>query len=282
MRYKMICIDMDGTLLNRRKKISDVNKKAIKEAHDMGVEIVVTTGRLYNNAAYYSQLLGVNSPVIAANGAIVIDQKTNDIIYECPIPIEECNKIFKILSKYRVLFQFNTNNTIYCNNWLSKISTEFYMTKQVYFEHLNIEYENVQSKERWKDIFKKEEGYMAKCIVISAAKSTMMSIRNEINKIPNIVSFASGSHSLEINYKNVSKGNAIKALIEKYEIDIKDVICIGDNENDISMIKMAGLGVAMGNAIPEVKKVADYITDTNENDGVAKVINKFILCNKEI
>ena len=80
MRYKMICIDMDGTLLNRRKKISDVNKKAIKEAHDMGVEIVVTTGRLYNNAAYYSQLLGVNSPVIAANGAIVIDQKTNDII----------------------------------------------------------------------------------------------------------------------------------------------------------------------------------------------------------
>ena len=81
MKYKMICIDMDGTLLNRRKKISDVNKKAIKKAHDMGVEIVVTTGRLYNNAAYYSQLLGVNSPVIAANGAIVIDQKTNDIIY---------------------------------------------------------------------------------------------------------------------------------------------------------------------------------------------------------
>ena len=82
MKYKMICIDMDGTLLGRRKRISEKNKRAIKEAHDLGVEIVVTTGRLYNNALYFSKILGVNSPVVAANGAIVIEQKTNEVIYE--------------------------------------------------------------------------------------------------------------------------------------------------------------------------------------------------------
>lgn len=280
MKYKMVCIDMDGTLLGRRKKISALNKRVIKEAHDRGVEIVVTTGRLYNNAAYFSQLLGVDSPVIAANGAIVIDQKTNDIIYECAIPKEECIRILEILSKYKVFFQFNTNDTIYCNNWLTKITTEFYMTKQVYFEHLNIKYENAQNKKEWEKIFHKENNNMAKSIVIAPLKSTMLKVRDEINKLPNIVSFASGSHSLEINYKNVSKGKAVKALIDKYGISVDELICIGDNENDISMIELAGLGVAMGNAIPEVKRIADYITDTNRKNGVAKVINKFIL-NKE-
>lgn len=108
MKYKMICIDMDGTLLGKRKRISERNKNAIKQAHDKGIEIVVTTGRLYNNAAYFSKLLGVDSPVIAANGAIVIDQKNNEVIYECGIPKDECIKILKILIKYNSFFQFNT------------------------------------------------------------------------------------------------------------------------------------------------------------------------------
>lgn len=280
MKYKMICIDMDGTLLNKRKKISLRNKEAIQKAYSMGVEIVITTGRLYNNAAYFSQLLGVDSPVIAGNGAIVMDQRTNDIIYEKEIPINDCNEILNILNKYKAFFQFNTDKTIYCNNLLTKVSTEFYMTKQVYFEHLNIKYKKVKTKEDWENIFKEEEGYIAKSIVLSPFKSTILKIREELNKLPNIVSFASGDYSLEINSSGVSKGNAVKALIEKYGIKREELICIGDNENDLSMISFAGLGVAMGNAIPELKDIADYITDTNKNDGVAKVIDKFIL-NKE-
>ena len=139
MKYKMICIDMDGTLLGKRKRISERNKNAIKQAHDKGIEIVVTTGRLYNNAAYFSKLLGVDSPVIAANGAIVIDQKNNEVIYECGIPKDECIKILKILIKYNSFFQFNTRNMIYCNNWITKTATKSYMTKQHFFEHLQVQ-----------------------------------------------------------------------------------------------------------------------------------------------
>ena len=168
MKYKMVCIDMDGTLLGRRKGISEENKRAIKEAHDMGVEIVVTTGRLYNNALYFSKFLGVDSPVVAANGAIVIDQKTNEVIYECSIPKEECIKILEILIKYNTFFQFNTKDTIYCNNWLTKVSTQCYMTKQVCCEHLNVKYINVRSKEEWIRIFNNED--MDKSIVISPFK----------------------------------------------------------------------------------------------------------------
>lgn len=105
----------------------------------------------------------------------------------------------------------------------------------------------------------------------------MIKIKDEINKLNSVDCFASGDHSLEINYKDVSKGNAIKSLLDKYNIKEEELVCIGDNENDISMIKLAGLGIAMGNAISEVKNIADYITDTNKRDGVAKAIEKFIL-----
>ena len=275
MKYKMICIDMDGTLLGKRKRISERNKNAIKQAHDKGIEIVVTTGRLYNNAAYFSKLLGVDSPVIAANGAIVIDQKNNEVIYECGIPKDECIKILKILIKYNSFFQFNTRNMIYCNNWITKTATKGYMTKQHFFEHLQVEYEIVKSQECWINIFNKEE--VDKSIVFTPLKSTMIKIKDEINKLNSVDCFASGDHSLEINYKDVSKGNAIKSLLDKYNIKEEELVCIGDNENDISMIKLAGLGIAMGNAISEVKNIADYITDTNKRDGVAKAIEKFIL-----
>lgn len=277
MKYKMVCIDMDGTLLNSRKKISKFSKDIIKRAHDKGVEIVVTTGRLYNNAAYFSHLLGVDSPVIAANGAIVIDQKSNDIIYESAIPEKECMEVLRILNKYKVPFHFHTTDTIYCNNWFSKFATQVYMTKQTYIEHLHVNYHTVQSESRWAEIFKNENGRMAKCIGFSPLKENIEKVKEELSKLPNIVFFGSGNHSIEINSKGVSKGNSVKVLIEKYGISREELICIGDNENDISMIKFAGLGIAMANAIDEVKNSAQYITDTNKNDGVAKAIKKFIL-----
>lgn len=277
MKYKMVCIDMDGTLLGKRKKISDFSKDIIKKAHDIGVEIVVTTGRLYNNAAYFSKLLGVDSPVIAANGAIVIDQKTNDIIYECAIPEKDCIEVMKILNEYKVPFHFHTTDTIYCNNWLSKFGTQMYMTKQVYYEHLHIKYQTIKSEKCWQEVFKKEDGRIAKCIAFGPNSKNIEKAKEKLSKLDNIVFFGSGNHSIEINFKGVSKGNSVKVLSEKYGIDREEIICIGDNENDISMIKFAGLGIAMENAIDEVKNAASYITDSNKNDGVAKAIKKFIL-----
>ena len=277
MSYKMVCIDMDGTLLNRRKKISVYNKKIIKLAHNKGIEIVVTTGRLYNSAAYFSKILGVDSPVIAANGAIVIDQKTNEIIYEQEIPKDVCLKMLEVLIKNKISFHFNTMSTIYCSNLLSKIGTKIYMSKQLNFENLNIKYRIIKGIEGWNKIFDIEEGKIAKCIAISPKKEKVIKVRRELDNLGDVISFASGYHSIEVNYNCVSKVNAIKALINKYNINKDELICIGDSENDISMIEYAGVGVAMGNASDDVKQIADYITDSNNRDGVAKAIEKFIL-----
>lgn len=274
MAYKMVCIDMDGTLLGKGRKISKESKEVIKEIHKKGVEIVVTTGRIYNNAAYYSHLLGVESPVIAANGAIVREKHTNKVIYENPIKTEECIKLVEMLYKMKFLFHFYTLDGIYCGNELTKFATQLYMTKQVGYDNLKIKYHVIKDLEKWKEFFKRTNGQITKCIAFSIKPNKIIKLKKELDKLNGVVYFGAGSRSLEINNKGVSKGKAVKALADYYGFKRDEVVCIGDNENDISMIEYAGFGIAMGNAIEPVKKLADYITDTNKENGVAKAIKK--------
>ena len=275
MTYKMVCIDMDGTLLGKRKKISKESKEVIKKVHDKGVEIVVTTGRIYINAAYYSHLLGVESPVIAANGAIVRDKHTNKVIYENPIKTDVCIKLIDLLYKMNFFFQFYTLDGIYCGDKVTMLATKLYMTKQVGYENLKIKYYVIKDLKEWKEFFEKTNGQITKCIAFSLDPNKILDLKKELKEFKDIVYFGAGSRSVEINNKGVSKGKAVKALADYYGFKREEIVCIGDNENDISMIEYAGLGVAMGNAIEEVKELADYITSTNKENGVAKAIKKF-------
>ncbi len=274
MTYKMVCIDMVWTLLGKGKKISEESKKVIKKIHDKGVEIVVTTGRIYNNAAYYSNLLGVKSPVIAANGAIVREKYSNKVIYENAMETDVCLKLIELLYKMDFFFHFYTLDSIYCGDKITKLGTELYMTKQVGYENLKIKYHIIKNLEEWKAFFKRTNGQITKCIAFSPRPSKITALKKELNNMDDIVYFGAGSRSVEINNKGVSKGRGVKALADYYGFKREEIVCIGDNENDISMIEYAGLGVAMGNAIDEVKALADYITDTNKKNGVAKAIKK--------
>lgn len=275
MGYKMVCIDMDGTLLSSRKKISDENKNAIKKVYDKGVEVVVTTGRIYNNAEYYSNLLGVKSPVIAANGAIVKSKVDSRILYENPIKIEECIKLIDLLYEMKLLFHFYTTDGIFCNNVLTRIATKAYMTKQVGHESLKINYHVIKSKEKWKEFFKENNNKITKCIIFSISPEQIVKCKERLKALEGIVYFGAGKRSIEVNNRGVSKGNAVRALAQKYGIKREEIICIGDNENDLSMIEYAGVGIAMGNAIDSVKEIADYITSSNDDNGVAKALGKF-------
>lgn len=274
MEYKMVCIDMDGTLLGKGKEISKESKKIIKEIHEKGVEIVVTTGRIYNNAAYYSHLLGVKSPVIAANGAIVREKNTNKVIYEKPIETEECIKLVEMLYEMKMHFHFYTLDTIYCSNKLTELGTKLYMTKQIGYDNLKINYYVINNIEKWKKFFRSNNGKITKCIAFSVKPEKILKVKKQLNSFNGIVYYGAGKRSVEINSKGASKGNAVKALANYYGFKREEIICIGDNENDLSMIEYAGIGVAMGNAIEPVKKLADYITDTNIENGVEKAIKK--------
>ena len=150
---------------------------------------------------------------------------------------------------------------------MNKKIPEKYRVKNIY----------VKEKEEWRKVFKSNN--IGKCIIIELNTKKLKKIRENLIKKGNYEITQSGRYALEVNNKGVSKGRAVKALAEEYKIKREEIICIGDNENDLSMITYAGLGVAMGNAIDSLKEKADYITESNDKNGVAKVIYEFVLKN---
>ncbi|GIM29475.1 haloacid dehalogenase [Clostridium polyendosporum] len=276
MKYKLVCVDMDGTLLNKRRKISEETKRVLQKAHDLGVHIVITTGRVFNNAAYYSNLIGVKSPVIAANGAIIREKDKDEIIYKKDLDRNICLEIFKIAKKHNVTPHYHTMENIFVGNRIHKFFVNLLIAKPLPKEH-EVAVTYIGSMNQWEEIFKTHGGDIVKCIIVHQSVSRLKKVREELEKIKNVEVVSSNKYNIEVIAKGVSKGGAVEALAKYYGLKREEVICIGDNENDLSMIKYAGLGVAMGNSIDIVKKNADYITDSNDKDGVAKVIKKFIL-----
>lgn len=276
MDYKMICIDMDGTLLNSKKIISDENKIALKKAYENGIHIIICTGRNTKNAIYFSELLEVNCAVIANNGAWVIGEDKKFIILKDILNEKQCLEIMKVCKKHKGIPSFHSREVVYWPSKFRKYLCDIVLNKKVPENH-RVKNIYINDKNSWKDIFK--EGNIGKCIIIELNQKKLSKIREELVKEGIYEITQSGKYALEVNNKGVSKGRAVKALAEKYNINREEIICIGDNENDLSMINYAGLGVAMGNSIEEVKLKADYVTDSNDKNGVAKVIYEFILKN---
>lgn len=276
MKYKLVCIDIDGTLLNSSKRVSKGNKVALKKAFDKGVKIVITTGRIFNNAAYYSDLIGAKSAVIAANGGIIKEKDNDKVIYKNQISEDICKNILEIALKNKVSIHFHTANYIFNNSFLQSLLFRLVMTFGKP-RNRKVKIVKVNSKKQWEEIFTKYKDDIIKAIIVDLNKSKLKKVRKDLEKLNDLEVLSSGRYNLEVNKKGISKGKAVKYLAEYYGIKREEVIAIGDNENDISMIEYAGLGVAMGNGIKELKEKADYITDSNNRNGVAKVIEKFIL-----
>lgn len=276
MSYKLICIDVDGTLLGENGEIPEENIIAVERAYKKGVQVVISTGRIYSNAVQISNRIKVKSPVIAANGAVVKDWYNRKVIFHAHFEKYEYEKLFDLLSKYNLVAHFYTMDKVISYSVIGNIAALVYKFKNFSKNH-KIYVDSSLTLKSLKKKLKKNEGKIVKCVLYSMDKERLMQFRKEIEETTDMSVFGAGSYSIEIGPKGVSKGSAVKKLAKYLNIDRKDIICIGDNENDIEMIKYAGLGVAMGNAVDSLKEVADYITDTNINSGVAKVINKFVL-----
>ena len=182
-----------------------------------------------------------------------------------------------ILLEMKMFFHFYTLNGIYSNNVVTDLATKFYMKSQEGFEDLKIDYHIIRDRKVWKEIFLENKDKISKCIALSINPKKMVKFKERLKEIKGVVSFGSGSRSVEINNVGVSKGNAVKVLAEHYGIKREEIVAIGDNENDLSMIEYAGVGIAMGNAIDSLKEISDYITNTNKNNGVANALEKYFL-----
>jgi len=275
MAYKLVCIDMDGTLLNSKHKVSNASKQALLEAHNMGALIVISTGRMYSDAEYFSNLIGVKAPVIASNGAFIKDKDDNEAIYKSILEEKLFMELLNIFIKYNVYPTFYTPQKAYCGSLIIKFFVEYIKLRGAMSSSTKIKY--IKTMKQWEKVFKIEKDNIVKCEVMHKDCERLRKVRSEIQKINGIEIVSSSKYNIEITSKGVSKGRAVEKLASYYNIKKDEIIAIGDSENDISMIEFAGMGIAMGNAIDRVKQKSNFITDTNDNEGVAKAINKFIL-----
>jgi Cof subfamily protein (haloacid dehalogenase superfamily) len=265
--YKLIAVDMDGTLLREDKTISKETLRAIQKAKAKGVKIVLSTGRPVDGINRYLNeldLMREGDYAIAFNGALVQSTKTKEVIAQTLMSLEDVSYLYDISKNLNVNIHVLTEDSCITPKW----STYSQLEKDINNIPLEIvDFNNLDVNTTIVKIMMVDEPE-----VLSKA----------IDKLPKEVYekysvLRSSPYFLEFLDKKVNKGYGVELLAKKLGIKREEVICIGDAGNDIHMIQFAGLGVAMGNAFPEVKEVADYITLSNEENGVAHVIDKFVL-----
>ena len=264
MKYKMIAVDLDDTLLGGDLNISPINRQAISYAISMGVKVTISTGRMFKSTLPYVEQLNLDVPVITYQGALIKNAISNEVVLTRSLPLDISLEIIEESRKNGVYIQ------VY-------IGDDYYFDKHNGYSQMYYRLSGIEGKE-----VKRLEDFL----VVEPLKVLIMDS-------PETISYLTGhyadmfrgkaeitiskSNYLEFTNIGASKGSALEYLAQSFGIKREEVIAIGDGYNDISMIKYAGLGVAMSNAPEDVKKYADFITCSNDDDGVAHVINKFIL-----
>lgn len=279
LKYKMLVTDMDYTLLNKEKKVSGRNREAVMKAMEKGVHIVVATGRIYTSARVYAKLLGINTPIIASNGAIIREAAFNNpkdterTIYKQTLNGEAVKEMIRLSHKYDLFCHFFTEDTIYAEK-LVNVSLRYTEWNKYLGGDDQVRIKIADDIEK---AIVQQKVDILKAVVVDDDDEKIRCLRNDIERNGSVTVSQSMKGNLEVMNRDVTKGNAVKKLAQIYGIDREEIIAIGDNENDMSMIEYAGLGIAMGNAEEALKKVADHITGDYQEDGVAEAIERFIL-----
>lgn len=290
--YKMIAIDLDGTLLNSFGEITPKTKDVLRKAIEKGIKVVLASGRPVSAIENIANEIGSKEYLISGNGALVYDMRENKVVYD------------KFLTKEQVLeiVDICEENSIYCNVYTETEVIAKSLNYNVLFYHkenakkpagkrtsINI----VSNLKKYIEDLDESEKFL-KMTVCDPNRLIFNGIIRKLRNINSIdvldVSHMSrktikdGTEDVQIEYfyteitnKNVNKWSAIEYLLEKENIKPEEVMAIGDNVNDKEMIENAGLGVVMGNSSPQMKELADIVVSDNNSDGIVEAVEKFIL-----
>ena len=275
-KYKLIALDLDGTLLNDQKEVSKRNREALKAAHEQGVEIMFSTGRYYDMIPDAAKELDFVNYGIFINGAEVYDIKNKKILYSKLMDLDTCLEALEYLKSMDVIYDAYVDNKGYMSrNVFEKIYDERYLNSTYHRENIE-QYRTVVP-----DLFEflRETGRDLQKFQFFSPQREKIKEGSEYlrSHYPQFTVSSSLFFNTEVNGTDVNKGNGLKALAEILGIDISETMAFGDGGNDISLIKAAGFGVAMENGIDELKSIASFVTLSNNEDGVAYAIEKFVL-----
>lgn len=267
--YKLIALDIDGTVLREDKSLSNGVKEAIAKAAAKGIKVVITTGRPIKGISKILNQLNLRSEgdyAIGYNGGVIQKTHNEEVTSQILMPEDSFELLYRLSLDLNVHIQALTSKEVITPN--KDIS--HYTVIEAYISEIPLFYktpEEIMEIKKFNKIMLVDHPE----VLEEAIKNLPDWIYEKFNVVKSTPYF------LEILPKEVSKGEGLKMLADSLGIKQEEIIAVGDADNDLDMIKYAGLGVAMGNAFENVKEIADYITKSNEEDGVAHVINKFIL-----
>jgi Cof subfamily protein (haloacid dehalogenase superfamily) len=285
--YKLLALDIDGTLINQRLEISGANKSAICAAQRHGIIVTLATGRSYHSAKQYADQLKIKHPLICANGAIIRSGDGKVLGERCLNQnlaaqiIEEMTSLGLFVQAYHrdgiaslgvssSLWQFMrtfwdfTKNGYWTNIWYNL--RQYRLSQVSHYPKLGEEI--------------REGNIRPHKIFATGDSACLVELQQKYRALNLTVEYYGGYNGkmyLELMPPQVSKGAALQELAHHMNVAMEQVVAVGDNLNDLSMVSAAGLGVAMGNSPDELKDIAQHITLSNDEDGVAAVIRDFLL-----
>ncbi|MBE6878862.1 MAG: HAD family phosphatase [Ruminococcaceae bacterium] len=273
----IIALDLDGTLLDSTKGLSETNRETLAKAAEAGWVIVPTTGRFYGAIPQIVRELPFVRYAITINGAEVADLATEDIIYKAELPYQQVLQIMEFLDNYPLIYDIYQGGESFMTAAMKEQIDE--MTDDVHYRRMLKELR--QPVDDLKTFIAERKQDIQKTQFVTYDEEIHRQLMEILpQKFSDIVLTVTAKNNVEINNIKANKGLALWALADYLGVPRENTVSFGDALNDMAMIKAAGTGVAMANACEEIKAAADFITLSNDEDGVAYGINKFCLNNE--
>lgn len=287
--YKLVAIDLDGTMLNKYGIVTDKTKEAIQKAKEAGIEVIIASGRPIDSIKQIAKDIKIEKYFISGNGAIIYDISKSEIIYENTLKKQKVLDIIKICEENSIYYSIYTEKEIIAKSLQCNVL--YYHKENAHKEET--EKTHIHLVEDMYDYVANTEDKIIKITVCDNDQVIFKSVLRKLKEIDEIevldISHMSrkvikqGTEEVTIEYfyteisaKNVDKWTAIEILKEKMNIKTEEIVTIGDNINDKKMLENAGLGIAMGQSHPAIKEIADKVTKTNDEDGVAQALEDLI------
>lgn len=272
MSIQLILLDLDGTLLTSDKQLTPASRTALEKAAAAGIHIVPSTGRFFKAIPQIIRDLPFIRYFVTINGAQIYDRETDTVLYRGEISPQDAEAIYDRLEQFPLIYD------CYCDDQAFMPADHFQRVEEFISDPhlrqlvtgLRQPLEDFRGAMRGKGAQKIQAFFPTKEQRIETARTLMWDF-------PHMALTNSYPCNLEINTRAASKGEALRFLCQHLDIPIRDSMAFGDGSNDLSMIQAAGFGIAMANAEESLKTSAKYVTDSNDEDGVAKAMEHFCI-----
>jgi len=267
MKYKLVVTDMDGTFLNSKNEISVANLKVVEALKSKGIIFVIATGRIDYMIKTYLRQIRNSNPIIGCNGALVRNLQTGEIFREDIMDKAVYKKVIDICKYFKVPYRIDGEKFVYSETLEGRINFIIDYNK-ILSDKDKIPYKI--SPNIITDMDPEEKVF--KILVTDEDFTHLQKVEVEINKVAGVVAYKSAHNLLDVMKTGVTKGRALRSLAEILFIKPEEIITIGDNYNDLSMLEYSGFPIAMGNSVEAVKNISKFVTTSNDEDGVAKAL----------